>query len=234
MYSILSTYISLEANMESKIKFDNFVAITCAINGIESKEAKGSGKPYATAKAVADMGKGVTMPLRVVAIGPISTVLKEGQFTLLGRLGYEEYEKRDGSKGSHFVIYPTKIEAAPADGKARNYASLTLRVGQDPDSRYTEGGKMWSKVRAALGMGKDKSTGEYKPSLWMTVKGFTSKEGDEALPLALGSLHKGDLATIAGHLAYELYKGKGYLNLVAMKVEPVRVAETVDEDTIPD
>src|SRR5512147_1753776 len=102
--------------MESKTKFDNFVAITCTISGIESKASKG-GKPYATAKAVVDMGKGVTLPLRVVAIGAISTVLKEGLFTLLGRLGYEEYDKRDGSKGSSFVIYPTKIETAPADGK---------------------------------------------------------------------------------------------------------------------
>jgi single-stranded DNA-binding protein len=220
--------------MENTTKFDNFVAITCTVSDIESKEAKSSGKPYATANAVVDMGKGIPMPMRVVALGAISTVLKEGTFTLLGRLGYEEYEKRDGSKGSSYVIYPTRIEAAPADGKARNYASLTLRVGQDPDSRFTEGGKMWSKVRAALGMGKDKSTGEYKPSLWMTVKGFTSKEGDETLPNTLANLCKGEQVTIAGHFAYELYQGKGYLNLVAMKVEPIRVTETVDEDAIPD
>lgn len=220
--------------MENKIKFDNFVAITCAVSGIEKKESKNGSKPYAIAKAVADMGRSESMPLRVVAIGNISTILKEGTFTLLGRLGYEEFNRHDGTKGSSLVIYPTRIEAAPADGQTRNYASLTLRVGKDPDSRFTEGGKLWSKVRAALGMGKDRTTGEYKPSLWLTVKGFTSKEGDESLPNALANLGKGDLATIAGHLAYELYQGKGYLNLVAMKIRPIGVAERVDEAAIPD
>jgi hypothetical protein len=219
--------------MESKIKFDNFVALTCTISGIEHKESA-KGRPYATAHALAEVGRGGTMPLRVVAIGNISTVLKEGTCTILGRLGYEEYEKHDHTRGSNLIVYPTRLEAAPADGRARNYVSLTLRIGQDPDSRFTEGGKLWSKVRAALGMGKDKSTGEYKPSLWMTVKGFTTKEGDETLPNTLGRLSKGDLVTVAGQLAYELYQGKSYLNLVARKVEPTPLGEQVDETAIPD
>jgi hypothetical protein len=86
----------------------------------------------------------------------------------------------------------------------------------------------------ALSQGKDAS-GNYKPSLWLTVKGFTSKEGDETVPQALAQLHKGDLATITGRLAYEVSEtnGKGYFNLIAFKVEPPQTAQpeaAVEED----
>jgi hypothetical protein len=74
----------------------------------------------------------------------------------------------------------------------------------------------------ALGQGKD-SSGDYKPSLWLTVKGFTSKEGDETVPRALVELRKGDLVTVTGRLIYEISpsNGKGYYHLVAYKVEAI-------------
>jgi hypothetical protein len=91
----------------------------------------------------------------------------------------------------------------------------------------------------ALSQGKD-ARGNYKPSLWLTVKGFASKEGDETVPQALGALSKGVALRsnarrhITGRLAYEVStsNGKGYVNLVAFKVEhpqPVQ-AQTAEED----
>jgi hypothetical protein len=81
------------------------------------------------------------------------------------------------------VFVPTKVEPAPSDGKLRNYVILTLRAGQDAESRYSDAGNFWTRVRMALSQGKDAS-GNYKPSLWLTVKGFTSKDGDETVPQA--------------------------------------------------
>jgi hypothetical protein len=52
-------------------------------------------------------------------------------------------------------------------------------------------------------------TATYKPSLWLTVKGFTSKEGDETVPQALAKLNKGELASITGRLAYEVSTSNG-------------------------
>jgi hypothetical protein len=78
----------------------------------------------------------------------------------------------------------------------------------------------------ALSQGKDLS-GDYKPSLWMTVKGFTNKEGDETVPRALVELRKGDLVNVIGRLIYEVSpsNGKGYYNLVAYKVETATSAQ---------
>jgi hypothetical protein len=167
------------------------------------------------------MEKGDPMSLRIVALNGIAASIVTGQLTLVGRLGYDE---KDGK--STVVFFPTKVEPAPSDGKLRNYVTLTLRAGQDADPRYSDAGHFWTRVRMALSQGKDAS-GNYKPSLWLTVKGFTSKEGDEAVPQALAKLSKGDLATITGRLAYEVSEtnGKGYFNLVAFKVEAPQAAQ---------
>ncbi len=144
------------------------------------------------------------MPLRIVALDGIAASIVTGQLTLVGRLGYDEKDgKGTATKEQSIVFFPTKVEPAPSDGKLRNYVNLTLRAGQDADPRYSDAGHFWTRVRMALSQGKDAS-GNYKPSLWLTVKGFTSKEGDEAVPQALAKLNKGDLATITGRLAYEV------------------------------
>ena len=207
--------------------FKNFAVLTVNVQSVEQKTSK-EGKPYALAAASLPMTKGNHLPLRVVALNGISTSIQPGQLTLVGRLGYEE---KDGE--GVVVLVPTKVEAAPADGKLRNYVVLTLRVGQDAEPRYAETGNFWTRVRMALGQGKD-AGGNYKPSLWLTVKGFTVK-GDETVAQALSELNKGDMATITGRLVNELSptNGKSYLNLMAIKVEKPEPEEAAVEEDCP-
>lgn len=206
--------------MTNQSDFKNFAVFTVDISSVEQKISK-EGKPYAVASATLPMEKGDPMSLRIVALNGIAASIVTGQHTLVGRLGYDE---KDG-KGT-IVFFPTKVEPAPSDGKLRNYVNLTLRAGQDAESRYSDAGNFWTRVRMALSQGKDAS-GNYKPSLWLTVKGFTSKEGEEAVPQALAKLNKGELASITGRLAYEVSasNGKGYVNLVAFKVEAPQAAQ---------
>lgn len=219
--------------MTTQSDFKNFAVFTVDISSVEQKTSK-EGKPYAIAAATLPMearsgaSHGDPMSLRIVALNGIAASIVTGQHTLVGRLGYDE---KDG-KGT-IVFFPTKVEPAPSDGKLRNYVNLTLRAGQDSECRYSDAGNFWGRVRMALSQGKDAS-GNYKPSLWLTVKGFTSKEGNDAVPQALAKLNKGDLATITGRLAYEVSEtnGKGYFNLFAFKVEPPQAAqpEAAEED----
>lgn len=214
--------------MTTQSDFKNFAVLTVNIGSVEHKNSK-EGKPYAIATANLPMEKGDSMPLRVVALNGVSSSIVPGQLTLVGRLGYDE---KDGQGTT--VLFPTKVEAAPSDGKLRNFVNLTLRAGQDAEGRYSDAGNFWARVRMALGQGKD-TKGNYKPSLWLTVKGFTNKEGDGSVPEALDALHKGALATITGRLAYEVSSsnGKGYLNLIAFKVEtsqPAQADVAAEED----
>jgi hypothetical protein len=212
--------------MTTKLDFKNFAVFTVDISSVEQKTSK-KGEAYAIATASLPMEKGVPMPLRIVVLDGLASSITAGNSTLVGRLGYDE---KDGQ--GTIVFFPTRVEPAPSDGKLRNYVYLTLRVGQDSDCRYSEAGNFWGRVRMALSQGKD-SSGNYRPSLWLTVKGFTSKEGNEAVPKTLATLRKGDLATVIGRLVYEVSpsNGRGFYNLVAFKVEatqspqPLAVAE---------
>jgi hypothetical protein len=206
--------------MSTKSDFKNFAVFTVEISSVEQKNSK-DGKPYAIATASLPMKQGNPMPLRIVALNSMVTSIVPGQSTLVGSLGYDE---KDGL--AMIVFFPSRIEPAPSDGKMRNYVCLTLRVGQESDCRYSEAGNFWGRARMALSQGKDLS-GDYKPSLWMTVKGFTNKEGDETVPRALVELRKGDLVNVIGRLIYEVSpsNGKGYYNLVAYKVETATSAQ---------
>ena len=216
--------------MTTKSDFKNFAVLTVDIRSVEQKTSK-EGKPYAVASATLPMearsgaSHGDSMPLRIVALNGVSSSIAPGQMTLVGRLGYDEGDKEHRSDGKGTVVFfPTKVEPAPGDGKLRNYVNLTLRAGQDAEGRYSESGNFWAHLRMVLSQGKD-ANGNYKPSLWLTVKGFTSKEGDEAVPHALDALQKGALATISGRLVYEVSHDRGYLNLMAFKVETFQPAQ---------
>ena len=94
-------------------------------------------------------------------------------------------------------------EPKPDQPKFANFAKLTVRVGTEPEMRYSTAGQPWARARVSLSMGKT-SDGHFKPALWLTAKAF-AREGDPALPNALNDLHKGDLVTLSGRLMYEEY-----------------------------
>ncbi len=104
---------------------------------------------------------------------------------------------------------PPEPEPTPENGDGKrefaNFARLTVHIGAQPTMKVTTDGRPWATARAFVSMGKDKNSGEYKPSLWLTVKAFTTKDGDDTLPNALNAFEKGAIVTVAGRLAYEEY-----------------------------
>jgi single-stranded DNA-binding protein len=107
--------------------------------------------------------------------------------------------------------------------KFANYVKLTVRLGVEPEARYTADGHLWAKARVCMSMGKD-AEGQFKPGLWLTAKAF-SRDSDAALPNALNALQKGDVVTLSGRLAYEEFttaKGekRSDLQLIVSKLEP--------------
>jgi len=218
----------MSATPESNFK--NYVALTTLVGEVEHKTSK-AGKPYAVALATVAQKEGEPdLQLRVVATDGMSKELTAGEHTLVGRLGYQE--DREGA--GEILLFTHKIEAAPADGHRRNFANLTLRAGTEVQGSYSAAGRMWARVRAFLGMGKTADGKGYKPSLWLTVKAFATKEGDESLTDALLGLAKGTSANFTGRLAWEVYNERGSLVLFVSKIEPFQPdPAAVEEEDCP-
>jgi hypothetical protein len=120
---------------------------------------------------------------------------------------------------------PESEPVAATNGKREfaNEARLTVHL-QQPMMRVTVDGRPWATARAFVSMGKAKDSDEYKPPLWLTVKAFTTKDGDDTLPNTLNGFEKGAIATVAGRLAYEEYttpegETRGSLVLIANAIE---------------
>ena len=212
-------------------KFKNFAVLTLDIHSVEVKESKKGGQ-YAVAQASLPMddnpspagAERLSMPFRVIVTNGLTKVLKaETTLTLVGHIGYEE---KDGK--ATYLFFPYKFE--PSE-KPRNFVQLTLRAGQGADCRYTDAGAFWGRIRMALGIGKDKK-GEYKPSLWLTVKAF-SHNGDETLPQKLAAITKGSLATITGRLTYEVYTNKEGETRVSVGVIASKISDFDNGDKTP-
>lgn len=198
-------------------KIQNFSILTILLGSITNGKTKETGKPYAVVSASLPMGEGKpAMPVKVVLLGELAKVtsVTEGNtLTFLGRLLYDQTKDSQGT----LVLRPYQIQEQV--DQPRNFVKLTLRAGTEPEPRYSDGGTYWAKLRAALGQGKD-SEGNWKPSAWFTVKGFTH-DGDESIPQALSALRKGSLFTVSGRLGYERSQDgqKEYYSLYANKVE---------------
>jgi len=204
---------------KGKRTLQNFVVLTADVRDIESQKDE-TGRESTQAMATIDMGVGKpALPLHVIAQNGCSAKLAPGRFTLLGRLGCRE-EQLHGVNSIEILLLPSRIEALPADGRMQNYACLTLRLGQDAESRTTSDGRLWARVNAALSQGRNDDD-SYRPSLWLTLKAFTNREGNANVPQALGALHKGDLVTVIGRFAYEIYHDRPQLNLIVFRVEPL-------------
>ena len=205
-------------NEKRSDSFQNYVVLTGEISNIERKQSK-EGKDYITAHGMitTDFNR-EPMPVKVIALNGSCADLTEGRATLIGRLGYEQHSTNE-DVSSGIIIFLHRVEPYPLDGKPRNIALFTLRLGETTTPKVAKNGKIWAQSRAALGQGKDKS-GAYKPSFWMNLKAFTSRDGDRAAPLALGTFQKGDLVNVTGRISYELYHSKPSFNVMATKIEP--------------
>jgi single-stranded DNA-binding protein len=103
------------------------------------------------------------------------------------------------------------MQSNPKKGDAgkngrHNFINLTLQAGKDGEGKYGGSGVPFATCRAFYSQGKDKSTDEYLPSLWVTVKAFGEKGKDiDDVPtvLALANITKGSKFDVKGRLGLE-------------------------------
>ncbi len=117
-----------------------------------------------------------------------------------------------------------------------NYVILTLRAVNDGESRFAKSGFPFAKVRAFLSQGKDKDTGEYKPSVFFDVLAFSKDEHMSDPCAAISQIVKKDMLTVKGNLAMEEWTGKEdgvkrqQLVIFASSVEPFVFAENAQAE----
>ena len=92
-----------------------------------------------------------------------------------------------------------------------NYFIATVRgyraADDDGGVKFSASGHPIAKCRASLSMGKD-DEGNYKPSMWLELVGFTP-EGDtpNEVTEAVGEIKNGDYVTVKGRLTMEEWTG---------------------------
>ena len=120
-----------------------------------------------------------------------------------------------------------------------NYFIVTARAYRSNEDtggvQLTKNGQPIAKCRASVSMGKDKE-GEYKPSMWVELVGFT-REGDDPNEVteAVGALEAGDYVTVKGRLAMEEWTGdddvtRQSLTIWVQSIEPFSFDNDEDQD----
>jgi hypothetical protein len=204
-------------NEERSAHFQNYAVLTGCITSVERKQDK-KGNPYARAQAlIRTECDRDPLCIKIVALNGSAENLKEGDATLVGRLAYEEHPRPERTS-SGLILFLHRAEPMPEDGKMRNFLLLTLRIGNDPETKVSKHGMLWGHARAALGQGRDEN-GAYKPSLWLDLKTFTHHDGDRTTPLALVSFHKGDLVNVSGRISHKVHNGRPRITLIANRIE---------------
>jgi single-stranded DNA-binding protein len=114
------------------------------------------------------------------------------------------------------------------NGKPRfsNFVILTVQAASDGETRYAANGKLWGSVRTFLSQGKDEGSDKFKPSIWFTVKGFTTKDGNQSVPEFIQTVSKGQKITVKGRLGLEQWTDSAgntrqTLVIFASHIEPV-------------
>lgn len=194
--------------------FNNLVVLSAILEDVKVKQAS-SGEKYKEAQATL---LGITYKgendqdyhpvITVLAFNGAKKHCTAGRVKLIGQMSYSEWQK-DGETHSMVKVIASFIETESEDAKPKSYAKLTLRVGKDAETRLSNNtGDPWVAVRAALSMGKD-SDGDYRPSLWLTLRAFTRQDQSNIdFVYEVGDLVKGNYVDAAGGLTCDQYKGK--------------------------
>ena len=111
----------------------------------------------------------------------------------------------------------------PAEQEDYNQVKLIGNLGADPEVRFFESGSRVAEIRIAVYNGKDKATGEVKPSMWFTVKAW-----NDAADVITNGFRKGDrIRIVRGQLAQDSWQdretGKGRTKdyVLAWEVEKI-------------
>lgn len=96
-----------------------------------------------------------------------------------------------------------------SNGKAKrqNFVSMTLQAAGEGEVKYAASGKPWGKIRGFFSQGKNNQSGEFRPSMWFTVKAFSKTEQLEGAVAAMQNIAKGDKFTAKGKLELEEWEG---------------------------
>jgi hypothetical protein len=89
-----------------------------------------------------------------------------------------------------------------------NYVILTLMAISAGEMKVSQAGHPFSFVRAFLSQGKDKASGEYKPSLFFDVKAFSKDDGIPALVQSIADVQNRERFTVKGRLGMEEWTGQ--------------------------
>jgi hypothetical protein len=194
--------------------FNHFVVLSAILDDVKVKEAS-SGEKYKEAQAMllgitykGEDGQDHHPVIPLLAFNGAKKHCTAGRVKLMGQLSYAEW-KKDGETHSVVKVLANFIETETEDAKPKSYAKFTLRIGKDAETRLSNRtGDPWVSVRAALSMGKD-SDGDYRPSLWLTLKAFSRQDQSNTdFVYAVGDLVKGNYVDAAGGLTCDQYKGK--------------------------
>ena len=217
--------------MKHNHSFKNFCALTVTIGKVAVKDGK-NGR-YAHAAATASLGSEI-VPLKVIAYDEniIPALVEGATLTVVGRLGYEEWEGQKG-KFARLTLTAEKLDSPTEDGRPRNVVKITLKGIADPFCSYSSAGRFWGRIRAMLSMGKTADGSGWKPALFLDVKAFAKSspaegEDPDALPTELGNLTRGSYFTVVGQLAAETYNEVLRYSVIARKFEAV-VFDTAPE-----
>ena len=183
--------------------FQNYVCLSIHFGEIKSADGKFEAKASIVSKADDDAG----IPVIVKGKDHLTMFFKSGDVKVVhGELGYNEWTKRSGEVARQLIIRASRVNNADADGRFRNFVHLTVKAGKDGEAKMSgKNGNAWATLRAFKSMGKNLS-GEYRPSLWLALKAFTSKDGDESMAYNLGAIAKGQYIEVKGSLTSEVYQ----------------------------
>ena len=120
-----------------------------------------------------------------------------------------------------------------------NYVILTLMAIAAGEMKVSQAGHPFAFVRAFLSQGKDKTTGEYKPSIFFDVKAFSKDDSVTALVQSIADVQNKDRFTVKGRMGMEEWDGQDgvkhqKLVIFALSIEPFTFDENaaVPEDEL--
>lgn len=106
-----------------------------------------------------------------------------------------------------------------------NYVIFTLMAIAAGEMKISQTGKPFAFTRAFLSQGKDKTTGEYKPSLFFDVKAFSKDDSVTALVQSIADVQNKERFTVKGRMGLEEWDGQDgvkhqKLVIFALSIEP--------------
>ena len=120
-----------------------------------------------------------------------------------------------------------------------NYVIFTLMAITAGEMKVSQAGHPFAFARAFLSQGKDKTTGEYKPSIFFDVKAFSKDDSIPATVQSIADVQNKARFTVKGRMGMEEWSGEDgtkhqKMVIFALSIEPFTFDENaaVPEDEL--